>query len=67
MTKAKDEPLSPTVTKVLNTYLEALKEDSDINDEAAERLNDLLRQGTIPKPSDVDVALFSADDDEAAS
>lgn len=67
MTEAKDEPLSPTVTKVLDAYLEALKGDSDIDDEAAGRLDDLLRQGKVPKPADIDIALIPADDDETAS
>ncbi len=67
MTEAKDEPLSPTVTKVLDAYLEALKGDSDIDDEAAGRLDDLLRRGNVPKPADIDGALFLTDDDKAAS
>lgn len=67
MTEEKDDPLSPTVTKVLDAYLEALEDDSDIDDEAGGRLDDLLRQGKIPKPSDIDAALFPADDGEAAS
>ncbi|MBG6172547.1 hypothetical protein IWQ55_000427 [Labrenzia sp. EL_208] len=67
MTEAKDEPLSPTMKKVLNAYLEALKGDSDIDDEAAERLDDLLRQRTVPKPADIDAVLFPDDHDEAAS
>lgn len=67
MNETKDEPLSPTVTKILDAYLEALKGDSDIDNEAGRRLDDLLRQGKIPKPSDLDAALFPADDGEAAS
>ena len=67
MTEADDEPLSPTVTKVLNGYLQALTGVSDIDDEAAGRLDYLLRQGRIPKPADIDAALFPADDGEAAS
>lgn len=67
MTDEQDGPLSPTVTKVLDAYLNALKGDSAINDEAAGRLNDLLRQGKVPKLVDIDVALFPTDDDKAAS
>lgn len=65
MTEEKDDPLSPTVTKVLDAYLEALKGDGDIDDEAVGRLDDLLRKGKVPKPADIDVALFPADEDEA--
>lgn len=53
-----DEPLSPTVTKVLDAYLEALTGDADIDDDAAARLDVLLRQGKVPKPADIDAALF---------
>ncbi|MCY0150216.1 hypothetical protein OEG84_21535 [Hoeflea sp. G2-23] len=67
MTEEQDEPLSPTVKKVLDAYLNALKEDSEIDDEAAGRLNDLLRKGKVPKPENIDVALFPAHDDKAAS
>ena len=62
-----DEPLSPTVTKVIDAYLEGLNSDGDIDDEAAERLEDLLRQGDVPKPADIDAALFPLDDDGSAS
>ena len=67
MTEVIDEPLSPTVIKVLDAYLAALDGDSEIDDEAAARLDDLLRQGKVPKPADIDAALFPADDDEATS
>ncbi|GAA6202945.1 hypothetical protein [Aquicoccus sp. SU-CL01552] len=65
MAEAKDEALSPTVTKVLDAYFEVLKGDSDIDDEAAGRLDDLLRQGKVPKLADIGAALFPAGDDEA--
>lgn len=66
MAEAKDEALSPTVTKVLDAYFEALKDVSDIDHEAAGRLHDLLRQGKVPKPADIDAVLFPADGDGAA-
>ena len=67
MTEAKDEPLSPTVTKVLDAYIEALKGDIDIDDVAAGRLVDLLRQGKVPKLAEMDIALLPSEGDEAAS
>ncbi|UWQ46869.1 hypothetical protein [Leisingera aquaemixtae] len=67
MSKQHDEPLSPTVTKVLDAYLDALKGDSDIAAEAATRLDTLLRQGKVPKPADIDAALFPPEEDEGAS
>lgn len=54
------------MTKILDAYLEALKGDSDIDDESAVRLDDLLRQGKVPKPADIDSALLPTADDEAA-
>ena len=67
MSEQQNEPLSPTVKKVLDAYLEALKGDSDVDDEAAARLDAVLRQGKVPKPSDIDAALFPSDDGESAS
>jgi len=67
VTEEQDGPLSPTVTKVLDAYFNALKGDSAIDDDAAGRLNDLLRQAKVPKIVDIDVALFPTDDGKAAS
>ena len=57
MSEQHNEPLSPTFTKLLDAYLEALTGDVEIDDDAAIRLNALLRQGKIPKPVDIDAAL----------
>lgn len=65
MSDQQDEPLSPTVTKVLDAYFEALKGDSEIDNEAVKRLDALLRQGQVPKPEDIDAALFPVDEDES--
>ena len=67
MSEQQNEPLSPTVKKVLDAYLKALKGDGDVDDEAATRLDAVLRQGKVPKPSEIDAALFPPDDDECAS
>ncbi len=50
--------LSPTVSKVLDEYLVALSADQDVDDEAAKRLDGILRSGKVPKPEDIDVALY---------
>jgi hypothetical protein len=42
MGKQRDEPISPTVNKVLDEYLAALHADEEIDNEAADRLNPLL-------------------------
>lgn len=58
MAEQKDKPISPTVKKVLDEYLAALHTDEEIDNEAADRLDALLRMGKIPKPDDINVALF---------
>ena len=58
MAEQDDEPLSPTVTKVLDEYLAALHTDDDIDNKMAGRLDALLRKGNVPKPDDIDAALF---------
>lgn len=67
MSEQQNELLSPTVKKVLDAYLEALKGDGDVDDQAAARLDAILRQGKVPKPSDLDAVLFPPVDDESAS
>jgi hypothetical protein len=57
MTQRDDDPLSPTVAKVLDEYLATLHGDGSIDNDAADRLDALLRKGKIPKPEDVDAAL----------
>ena len=58
MAEYKTEPISPTVTKVLDEYLAVLHADEEIDDEAAARLDALLRKGKVPKFDDIDAALF---------
>jgi hypothetical protein len=58
MPDPKDELLSPTVNKVLDEYLAALHADEKINNDAADRLDALLRKGKVPKFEDIDAALF---------
>lgn len=58
MAEHDDNPLSPTMTKVLDEYLDALRSDADLSNEMAERLYDLLRKGKVPKLDDIDAALF---------
>ena len=57
MSDEQQNPLSPTVSKVLDEYLAMLEGDEDIDNEAAKRLDSLLRQGKVPKFEDIDKAL----------
>lgn len=58
MTTNTDEPRSPTATKVLDEYLVALLSDDDLDNEMVGRLDLLLRKSNVPKPDDIDTALF---------
>ena len=64
MAEQDDDPLSPTVTKVLDEYLAALHADNAIDNEAADRLDALLRKGKVPKPEEIDAALFPPAEDD---
>ena len=61
-----NSPLSPTVTKVLDEYVAALRLDQEIEIEAINRLDTLLRRGRLPKPEDIDLALSPPNEDEVS-
>ena len=50
--------LSPTVVHVLGNFTEAMHGEDDIPDYAVERLDALLKKGTVPKADDISAALF---------
>jgi len=56
--------LSPTVTKVLDEYLAVLNADEKIDNQAADRLDVLLRAGKVPKPEEIDAALNPPEEGE---
>ncbi|NMM43871.1 hypothetical protein HH303_05245 [Rhodospirillaceae bacterium KN72] len=58
MAELKKEVLSSTVNKVLDEYLSALHADEEIDDESANRLDELLRKGKAPKFEEIDSVLF---------
>jgi len=58
MAVQKDEPLSPTVNKIFDEYRAVLRADEEIDNEAADRLDALLRKGKVLKFDDIDAALF---------
>lgn len=60
MAEFDNDILSPTVIKVLDGYLAALLADDLVDDEAAKRLDALLRKGKVPKAEDINLALFPA-------
>lgn len=52
--------LSPTVLKVVAQFSAAMRADNEIEEDAIDRLEKLLRQGTVPKPDTIYTALFNA-------
>jgi len=58
---SEDEPegLSPTVSQVIEQFVAAMCADDEIGDDAIDRLEKLLRQGTVPKPDEINAALFN--------
>lgn len=50
--------LSPTVAQVLDRFVAALRADDGIDNDAIDRLDKLLRKGIVPKPEDINAALF---------
>lgn len=59
MAEYKNESMSPTVIKVLDEYIAVLHAGNEIDNEAVDRLNTVLRKGKVPKFDDIDAALFS--------
>jgi hypothetical protein len=58
MAAQENESISLTVKKVLDEYISVLHADEMIDNEAADRLDALLRNGKVPKFDDIDVALL---------
>lgn len=58
MAEYENESISPTVKKVLDECIAVLHADEEIDNEAANRLDALLRKGKVPKFDDIDAVLF---------
>jgi len=50
--------LSPTVLRVIERFVAAMRADDAIQDDAIDRLETLLRKGTVPKPDEIRTALL---------
>lgn len=50
--------VSPTVLKVVEQFVAAMRADSAIADEATDRLDNALRKGTVPTPNEISAILF---------
>lgn len=59
-------PLSPTVSQVIDQFVAAMRADDGIPDDAIDRLEKILRKATVPKPDDINAALFELPPDGQA-
>ena len=57
--------LSPTVVQVIDQFAAAMRADDSIENDAIDRLEKLLRKGAVPKPEEINAALFDPPPDGA--
>jgi len=55
--------LSPTVLLVIEQFAAAMRTDNGIEGSIIDRLEKLLRKGIVPKPHEIDTALFGPPSD----
>jgi len=58
MAEYENESISPTVKKILDEFINVLRTNDVIDDQSVNNLDKLLRTGKIPKPDEIDDALF---------
>ncbi len=58
--------LSPTVSQVIDQFIITMRADAGIPADAIDRLEKLLRKGAVPKPDDINAALFELPPDGKA-
>lgn len=49
---------SPTVLRVIDQFVSAMRADGAVQNDAIDRLEKLLRKGDVPKPDEINKALF---------
>lgn len=55
--------LSPTVLGVVEQFVAAMRADDEIDGNACDRLEELLRRGSVPKPDEIYAAFFDSPPD----
>lgn len=58
MAEHENESISHTVKKVLDEFIIVLRADGEIDNQAVDQLDKLLRKGKVPNFDDIDAALF---------
>ena len=49
---------SPTVLQVIDQFTARMRADEGIDNDAIDRLEHLLQEGAVPKPDEINAALF---------
>lgn len=57
--------LSPTVVQVIDQFAAAMRADDSIENDGIDQLEKLLRKGAVPKPEEINAALFDPPPDGA--
>jgi hypothetical protein len=55
--------LSPTVLHVIEQFVIGMRADDGIQDDAIDRLENLMRKGAVAKPDEINAALFDPPSD----
>jgi hypothetical protein len=63
-TENESSTLSPTLFQVIDRFVAAMRADDAVPNDAMDRLEKLLRKGTVPKPDDISTALFEPPPDD---
>lgn len=63
-TENESSTLSPTVLQVIDRFIAAMRANDVVPNDAIDRLEKLLRKGTVPKPDDISAALFEPPPDD---
>lgn len=52
--------LSPTVLVVIDKFVSVMRADDTIENQVVDRIEGLLRKGTVPKADEINAALFNS-------
>lgn len=58
MTDEESGSLSPTVAQVIGQFIAAMRADEGMAGDGIDRLEKLLRKAVVPKPDEINAALF---------
>jgi len=62
--ESKNTVVPQTILQIMEQFVAAMRADPDIPDDAISRLEILLRKGAVPRPDDINAALFESQEDD---